>query len=68
MRTRLAKRAATPPDAAASVVLVAARAATRAFAAVRMDWVDPVLKPYQPNHRMKDPRTYGKQRPNRSVV
>ena len=54
---RLAKRAATPPDAAARVVLTPARAAVSDAAALVISPVEPTLKPYQPNHRMKDPST-----------
>jgi hypothetical protein len=54
---RLAKRAATPPEAAARVVLTPARAAVSEAAALVISPVDPILKPYQPNHRIKDPKT-----------
>ena len=48
--------AVKPPAPAASVVVVATRAASRARPPLRPS-VEPALKPYQPTHRMKTPST-----------
>jgi hypothetical protein len=55
---RLAKRAATPPAAAERVVLTPASDPISAFLEEEMLAADPILKPYQPNHRMKVPSTW----------
>jgi len=47
----------TAPAAAARVVVTAARAATSPYPGTEMTRVEPGLKPYHPNHRMKVPRT-----------
>ena len=55
---KLMRRAATPPDAAASVVLTAASEVTLPWVFEDMVNADPALKPYQPNQSMNKPRTY----------
>jgi len=55
---RLVNNAETQPEAAASVVLTAARDAIFPLPSLVTVVMDPALKPYQPNQRMKAPRTY----------